>query len=44
MTTATSCRRQRDIKWVPPVSGWLRGAVGGGICGPRLGRKGKAGR
>jgi hypothetical protein len=42
--TVTSCRRQRDVMRVPPVSGCCPSAVDGGVRGPRLGRKGKAGR
>jgi hypothetical protein len=39
---ATSCRHQRDVTQVPPVSGCCPSAVGGGVRGPSLGRKGKA--
>jgi hypothetical protein len=31
MTTATSCRCQRDVTRVPPVSGCCPNAVGGGV-------------
>jgi hypothetical protein len=44
VTTVTSCRRQRGVTRVPPVSGCSPSAVGGGVRGPRLGRKGEMGR
>jgi hypothetical protein len=37
MMTATSCRRQRDVTWVPPVSWCCPSVVGGGVRGPSLG-------